>query len=70
MDINTLLSGEPVLGYLDPGTGAIVLQAIVGGIAAALLFFRNSISRFFGFFKKAEPEDDEPEKPETADAVE
>jgi hypothetical protein len=25
----------PLLGYLDPGSGSIILQAVVGGVAAA-----------------------------------
>lgn len=29
-----LLSAEPVLAYLDPGTGSMMLQVILGGIAA------------------------------------
>jgi hypothetical protein len=26
------------LGYLDPGTGSMILQAILGGLAAAAVF--------------------------------
>lgn len=29
-----LLSADPVLAYLDPGTGSMMLQVILGGIAA------------------------------------
>jgi hypothetical protein len=29
-----LLSAEPALAYLDPGTGSMMLQVILGGIAA------------------------------------
>jgi hypothetical protein len=25
-------------GYLDPGTGSLILQSIVGGVAAAVVF--------------------------------
>jgi hypothetical protein len=28
-------SAEPAYAYLDPGTGSIIIQSIVGGIAAA-----------------------------------
>ncbi len=29
-----LLCADPVLAYLDPGTGSMMLQVILGGIAA------------------------------------
>lgn len=29
-----LLSTEPVFAYLDPGTGSMLLQVILGGVAA------------------------------------
>ncbi|OHB00065.1 MAG: hypothetical protein A3E94_02960 [Candidatus Zambryskibacteria bacterium RIFCSPHIGHO2_12_FULL_44_12b] len=32
-------------GYLDPGTGSVVIQAIIGVVAGALFAFRNFISR-------------------------
>jgi hypothetical protein len=38
------------LGYIDPGTGSLVLQAIAGGVAAvavtARLYWRRVKSRF------------------------
>jgi len=40
--------------YLDPGTASIVLQAVVGAIAAAGLFFRTHIYRFFSLFRRTE----------------
>lgn len=41
---------EISLAYLDPGTGSILLQAVVGGIAAGLVGIRmywKRIKRFF-----------------------
>jgi len=32
--------------YLDPGTGSIMLQAIIGGVAAALFVGRSYLYRF------------------------
>ncbi|GIV25418.1 MAG: hypothetical protein KatS3mg026_1110 [Bacteroidia bacterium] len=37
--------------YVDPGLGALVLQAIIAGAAAAWLLFRKSIARLF-FWRK------------------
>jgi F0F1-type ATP synthase assembly protein I len=33
-----------LLAYLDPGTGSLVVQAIIGGAAGILLFGRRAIS--------------------------
>lgn len=35
----------PAHAYLDPGTGSIILQAIVGGVAAALFVGRSYLHR-------------------------
>ena len=46
----------PAFAYLDPGTGSIILQALVGGIVAVSVAFthlRHQASRFFkNIFKK------------------
>ncbi len=34
-----------VFAYIDPGTGAILLQAVVAGLVGAVAFFRKSIWR-------------------------
>ena len=50
----------PALAYLDPGTGSMLLQVILGGVAAvgvALKLFWYRIIRFFGFGKNTEKED-------------
>ncbi len=62
---NMLLMTDPqlVLGYIDPGTGSIILQAVVGaiaGIAIAVKLFWYRIVKIFGVKKKsALDEDDE-----------
>lgn len=38
--------------YLDPGTGSIILQAILGAIAAALSYFAFYWNKVKNFFKK------------------
>ncbi len=37
-----------LMGYIDPMSGAMVLQLIIAGIAGALAFFRKTI---FGAFR-------------------
>ena len=45
---------EPVLAYLDPGSGSVILQALLGGIAGlavALKLFGRRVLTFFRFRK-------------------
>jgi hypothetical protein len=51
-----------ILGYLDPGTGSLILQAILGGLAGAAVLFRAGRQRLFG--RKAAVE--QPADPESA----
>lgn len=47
--------------YLDPGTGSMLLQVILGGIAAvgvAIKLYWHKLRAAFGMAKKEEPEDD------------
>lgn len=39
----------PAHAYLDPGTGSIVLQAIIGGVAASLFILRSYFHRLKGW---------------------
>jgi len=38
-------------GYIDPGTGSLVLQAIIGVVLGAIVFLRTHIISFFGKFR-------------------
>ncbi len=38
--------------YIDPGTGSLLLQLIIGGVVASTLFFKNLWIKFFSIFKK------------------
>jgi hypothetical protein len=40
------------LGYLDPGTGSLLLQAIVGGVAAAAVTARLYWRRITRVFRR------------------
>ena len=47
--------------YLDPGTGSMLLQGILGGIAAvgvALKLYWHKLRAAFGMAKKTDPEDE------------
>lgn len=49
----------PAHAYLDPATGSIILQAAIGGIAGATLFFRTSLFRIKAMFSRSTPSGDE-----------
>lgn len=40
---------QPAYAYLDPGTGSIILQAIIGTVAAAMVFGRSYIFQVKGW---------------------
>ena len=47
--------------YLDPGTGSMLLQVILGGVAAvgvAIKLYWHKLRVAFGLGKKERPEDD------------
>lgn len=52
---------QPAFAYLDPGTGSMLLQVILGGIAAvgvALKLFWHKIRIALGMSKKPAAEDE------------
>jgi len=56
-----LLATEPVFAYLDPGTGSMLLQVILGGVAAvavAIKLFWYKIRAAVGLGKKSSAEDE------------
>ena len=55
--------------YLDPGTGSMILQGIIAGIAVAGFTLKNYWYRIRAYFGKETPtslldEEDGPQKPE------
>ena len=56
-----LLMFTDAVAYLDPGTGSMLLQVILGGIAAigvAIKLYWHRLRATFGMAKKADPEDE------------
>ena len=59
--ITLVLSAEPAFAYLDPGTGSMLLQVILGGVAAiavAIKLFWYKIRAAVGLSKKSSAEDE------------
>jgi len=60
-----VLFTQPAWAYLDPGTGSMLLQVILGGIAAvgvALKLGWHKIRAALGFAAKSDDDDDEDEQ--------
>ncbi len=59
--ILTLGSAESAFAYLDPGTGSMLLQVILGGVAAvgvAIKLYWHKIRVALGSKRKPETEDE------------
>jgi hypothetical protein len=55
----TMLSlSAPAHAYLDPATGSIILQAVLGAVAGATLFFRTSLYKVRAMFTRQKPGND------------
>lgn len=35
-----------ILGYLDPGTGSLIIQTVLGGVAGLAVFWKSTRRRF------------------------
>lgn len=42
---------DPVLGYLDPGSGSVILQALLGGLAGLAVALKMFGRRILDFFR-------------------
>jgi hypothetical protein len=47
---------EIVFAYLDPGSGSLIIQAIIAGIIAVPVMFRNRIMRMVGRVRGTAPD--------------
>jgi hypothetical protein len=45
-----------ILAYLDPGSGSVILQALLGGLAAVAVTFKLWWKRLTGIFRRREKE--------------
>lgn len=48
-----------VFGYIDPGAGSLVIQALIAAIVSIPFFFRNAIRSTIGRFRRGTPPTDE-----------
>ena len=53
-----LISTGPSYAYLDPGTGSMILTAILGVIAATTYTLKGYLARFKMFFRRKQRDND------------
>ena len=49
---------SPAYAYLDPGTGSMLVQGLIGGIAVVMSFLSIYWQKVKAFFVKQEPDTD------------
>ena len=57
----SMLMFTDAVAYLDPGTGSMLLQVILGGLAAvgvAIKLYWHRLRAAFGMAKKPDPDDE------------
>lgn len=47
-----LLLEQPLEAYIDPGAGSMLLQLLLGGAMAGLVFMRSGLRRVLGWFRR------------------
>ncbi len=63
MKLNTLLLlvgswfawEQPANAYLDPGSGSMLLQLMLGGVAGLVVILKMYWTRFVSFFRERDP---------------
>ena len=48
----------PELAYIDPGTGSLIIQAVIAAAIAVPLFFRHHIGRFLNALRRRNAPDE------------
>jgi hypothetical protein len=43
---------QPILAYIDPGSGSLLLQLAMGCVLGTGLFFRQNLARIFSLFRR------------------
>ncbi len=46
---------SPILAYLDPGSGSMMLQVAIAGVLSAMYFLRSSLTQIKGWVATHRP---------------
>ena len=66
--LSVLTLDAPAYAYLDPGTGSILIQLLLGGFAGVLVVGKLYWHRIKAFFGSEAPRNTTPESPSDDDA--
>lgn len=58
-----------MFAYLDPGTGSLLIQLLIGAVMGFVFIFRNSVKSLLYFFGLRKPPATEDDSIEDIDAV-
>ena len=50
---------ELILAYIDPGSGSLIVQALIAGLVAIPVFFRHQIARVLRTLRRGNEPDPE-----------
>lgn len=59
----SIAMAQPAHAYLDPGTGSIVLQSLIGAVAAGLVLGRSYLYQVKGWLGLRPKQDENAERP-------
>ena len=62
--VGTVLIAPPAFAYIDPGTGSMLLQGLLAGIAGIFVVLKLYWYKIKNFFLRKSPEE-EPDNPES-----
>ncbi len=48
----------PIFAYLDPGTGSMIVSAVIGALATVAFIFKGWFFKLFRLFKKDNSEEE------------
>ncbi len=44
---------DPILAYIDPGSGSLIIQFVIASIIAVPVIFRARVTRLIGVFRRS-----------------
>lgn len=57
-----LLFPQTAYAYIDPGTGALILQMLIAGVATAAITVKMWWARFLSFFRRSDEDEKSDQK--------
>jgi hypothetical protein len=58
--VGAVVFGRLILSYLDPGTGSLLIQLLLGALLSTLFFVKVFWKKIKGVFKRSDESTEEP----------